>query len=228
MRRVTNLYRSSVGKKVLMAATGVIFVLFVIGHMYGNLKAFYGPDSFNHYAEFLREMGSPLFMHGQLLWIIRIALVVAVLLHVVPALQLWIMGSRARPVKYAHGLEIEETTIGARTMRWGGLLLLLFVVLHLLHLTVGSIHPEFVPGDAYNNLVVGFQWWPVPIAYIVVMAALCLHLYHGVWSSMQTLGISHPRFNRYRRPIAVIVAAVVFVGFIATPVAVMAGLLALT
>ncbi len=227
MRRVTNLYRSSVGKKVLMAGTGVIFVLFVLGHMYGNLKAFYGPEEFNHYAEFLREMGSPLFMHGQLLWIIRIALLVAVLLHVIPALQLWLMGNDARPVKYARGLDYQETTIGARTMRWGGLLLLVFVILHLLHLTVGTIHPDFVPGDAYNNLVVGFQWWPVPVAYIVVMGALCLHLYHGVWSGMQTLGLSHPRFNRYRRPLAVLVAAVVFVGFITTPVAVMAGILTL-
>ncbi len=227
MRRVTNLYRSSVGKKVLMAVTGVIFILFVVGHMYGNLKAFYGPDVFNHYAEFLREMGSPLLMHGQLLWIIRIALLVAVFFHVVPAIQLWLKGNKARPVKYARRLEIEETTIGARTQRWGGVLLFFFVIIHLLHLTVGSLHPDFIPGDAYNNLVVGFQETPVAIGYVVVMGALGLHLYHGVWSSMQTLGISHPRFNRYRRPIAVIVAAVVFFGFITAPVGVMAGILAL-
>jgi succinate dehydrogenase / fumarate reductase cytochrome b subunit len=227
MRRVLNLYRSSVGKKVLMAVTGVIFVLFVVGHMYGNLKAFYGPESFNHYAEFLREMGAPLLMHGQLLWIIRIALLVAVLLHVVPAVQLWLTGNKARPVGYAHGLELEETTVGARTMRWGGVLLFVFVVFHLLHLTVGSLHPNFIPGDAYNNLVVGFQAWPVGVGYIVVMGALSLHLYHGVWSSLQTLGINHPRFNRYRRPLALIVAAVVFVGFVSVPAAVMAGILTL-
>jgi succinate dehydrogenase / fumarate reductase cytochrome b subunit len=228
MRRVTNLYRSSVGKKVFMAVTGVIFVLFVIGHMYGNLKAFYGPEAFNHYAEFLREMGSPLFMHGQLLWLVRIALVVALILHVLPALQLWLLSNRARPVGYSRSLEIEETTIGARTMRWGGLLLLAFVILHLLHLTTGSLHPDFIPGNAYNNLVVGFQWWPVPIGYIIAMGALCLHLYHGVWSGMQTLGISHPRYNKYRRPLAVFVAVVVFVGFIATPVGVLTGALTLT
>ncbi len=227
MSRVLNLYRSSVGKKVLMAVTGVIFVLFVVGHMYGNLKAFYGPDTFNHYAEFLREMGSPLFMHGQLLWLIRIALLAAVLIHVVPAVELWIAGRRARPVSYARGLEIEETTIGARTMRWGGVLLFIFVVFHLLHLTVGSLHPNFIPGDAYNNLVVGFQAWPVAVGYIIVMGALCLHLYHGVWSSLQTLGINHPRYNRYRRPLAVIVAGVVFVGFVSVPAAVMAGILTL-
>jgi succinate dehydrogenase / fumarate reductase cytochrome b subunit len=92
---------------------------------------------------------------------------------------------------------------------------------------MGTIHPDFVPGDAYNNLVVGFQWWPVPVAYIVVMAGLCFHLYHGVWSAMQTLGINHPRFNRYRRPFALAVAGVVFVGFITTPVAVLTGILTL-
>jgi succinate dehydrogenase / fumarate reductase cytochrome b subunit len=227
MRRVTNLYRSSVGKKVFMAVTGALFVLFVLGHMYGNLKAFYGPETFNHYAEFLREMGSPLLMHGQLLWILRIALLVALALHVIPALQLWLTGHKARPVKYQHGLQPEESTFASRTVRWGGLLLLTFVVLHILHLTVGTIHPDFVPGDAYNNLVVGFQWWPVPVAYVVVMAGLCFHLYHGVWSAMQTLGINHPRFNRFRRPLAVIVAGVVFVGFITTPVAVLAGILTL-
>jgi succinate dehydrogenase / fumarate reductase cytochrome b subunit len=227
MRRVTNLYRSSVGKKVFMAVTGALFVVFVLGHMYGNLKAFYGPETFNHYAEFLREMGSPLLMHGQLLWVLRFGLLLALALHVVPALQLWWTGYYARPVKYQRGLTAEESTVASRTMRWGGLLLLAFVILHLLHLTVGTIHPDFVPGDAYNNLVVGFQWWPVPAAYIVVMAGLCFHLYHGVWSAMQTLGINHPRFNRYRRPIALMVAGVVFVGFVTTPVAVLTGILTL-
>jgi succinate dehydrogenase / fumarate reductase cytochrome b subunit len=227
MRRVTNLYRSSVGKKVFMAVTGALFVGFVLGHMYGNLKAFYGPETFNHYAEFLREMGSPLLMHGQLLWILRIGLLLALALHVIPALQLWMTGSDARPVKYQRGLQPEESTFASRTMRWGGLILFTFVVTHLLHLTVGTIHPDFVPGDAYNNLVVGFQVWWVAVLYVLVMAVLCFHLYHGVWSSMQTLGINHPRFNRYRRPIALIVAAVVFVGFISTPVAVLAGILTL-
>jgi len=227
MSRVLNLYRSSVGKKVLMAATGVIFVVFVLGHMYGNLKAFYGPETFNHYAEFLRDMGAPLFMHGQLLWLIRIALILAVLIHVIPAVQLWIAGNRARPVSYVRGLEIEETTIAARTMRWGGLILFVFVVLHLLHLTVGSLHPDFIPGDAYNNLVVGFQVWPVSAGYIVAMGVLSLHLYHGVWSGLQTLGLNHPRYNRYRRPLAAIVAVVVFVGFVSVPAAVVAGILTL-
>jgi len=227
MRRVLNIYRSTVGKKVLMAVSGVLFSGFVLGHMYGNLKAFLGPETFNHYAEFLREMGAPLLMHGQLLWVFRIALILAVLIHVVPALQLWWLSRNARPVKYARKLDTLETTFAARTMIWGGILIAVFVILHILHLTTGNLHTDFVPGDAYNNLVVGFQWVPIPILYIVVMAAICLHLYHGVWSAFQTLGINHPRYNRWRRPLAVIVAAVVFVGFISVPVGVLAGILTL-
>jgi len=227
MRRVLNLYRSSVGKKVLMAVTGVLFVLFVLGHMYGNLKAFYGPEKFNHYAEFLREMGAPLFGHGQLLWLIRIVLLAAVGIHVLAALQLWRMSHVARPVKYERGLQVEESTFASRTMRWGGVLLFLFVVLHILHLTTGSIHPDFIPGDAYNNLVVGFQAWPVAVGYIIVMAVLALHLYHGVWSGLQTLGLNHPRYNGYRRPLAIIITVVVFVGFISVPVGVLTGILTL-
>lgn len=228
MRRVLNLYRSSVGKKVLMAVTGALFVLFVLGHMYGNLKAFYGPEQFNHYAEFLRDMGAPLLPHGQLLWIIRIALLVAVGIHVLAALQLWRVSYVARPVRYERGLHVEESTFASRTMRWGGLLLLLFVALHILHLTTGTVHPDFIPGDAYNNLVVGFQAWPVAVGYIVVMTALAFHLYHGVWSGLQTLGFNHPRYNGYRRPLAAIITAVVFVGFISVPVGVLAGILAIS
>lgn len=228
MRRVLNIYRSTVGKKVLMAVSGAIFTGFVLGHMYGNLKAFFGPETFNHYAEFLREMGAPLFMHGQLLWLFRIVLLLAVLIHVLPAIQLWLLGKSARPINYARKLDTQETNIAARTMIWGGLLIGTFVVLHILHLTTGNLHPDFVPGDAYNNLVVGFRWLPVPILYIVVMAAICLHLYHGVWSALQTLGINNPRYNGYRRPLAVVVAAVVFVGFISVPVGVLAGILTLS
>ncbi len=227
MRRVLNIYRSTVGKKVLMAASGIVFTGFVLGHMYGNLKAFFGPETFDHYAEFLREMGSPLFMHGQLLWLFRIALLLAVLVHVVPGIQLWMLSRSARPVKYARKLDTLETTVAARTMIWGGVLIAAFVVLHVLHLTTGHLHPDFEPGRAYNNLVLGFQWPPIPIGYIVVMAAICLHLYHGVWSFLQTLGLNHPRFNKYRRPLAVFVAGVVFVGFISVPVGVLAGWLTL-
>jgi succinate dehydrogenase / fumarate reductase cytochrome b subunit len=224
MRRVLSLYRSSVGKKILMAVTGVFFVFFVLAHMYGNLHAFQGPEKFNHYAEFLREVGDPIFAHGQLLWIFRILLLLAVGIHVLAAFQLWWMSNDARPVKYARGLTPEESTYASRTMRWGGVLIFLFVVYHLLHFTIGSVHPNFVPGAAYENLIIGFQSWVVVAFYIIVIGALSLHLYHGVWSGLQTLGVNHPRYNKVRRPIALLVAGGIFLGFISVPVAVVTGI----
>jgi succinate dehydrogenase / fumarate reductase cytochrome b subunit len=225
MRRVLHLYRSSVGKKILMAVTGVIFVLFVLAHMYGNLKAFYGSEYFNHYAEFLREMGAPIFAHGHLLWVMRIVLVAAVGIHMLMAFQLWWGAKQARPVKYGKRLQPEESTYASRTMRWGGVIIITFVIYHLLHFTIGTVHPDFVHGAAYENLVIGFQSIPVVIAYAIAMGALCLHLYHGVWSGMQTLGANHPRYNKFRRPTALVVAGVIFVGFMTVPVSVVAGIL---
>jgi succinate dehydrogenase / fumarate reductase cytochrome b subunit len=225
MRRVLSLYRSSVGKKILMAVTGIIFVSFVLVHMYGNLKAFYGPEYFNHYAEFFREMGAPIFAHGHLLWIMRITLLLAVGIHMLMAFQLWWGANKARPVKYAKGLKPEESTYASRTIRWGGVIIITFVIYHLLHFTVGTVHPRFVRGDAYGNLVAGFQSIPVVIVYGIAMCALCLHLYHGVWSAMQTLGASHPRYNKYRRPVALTVAGIILFGFMAIPVSVITGIL---
>ncbi|MFQ5705161.1 MAG: succinate dehydrogenase cytochrome b subunit [Gemmatimonadales bacterium] len=225
MQRVFNLYRSSVGKKVMMAATGVIFFLFVLLHMFGNLKAFSGAEKFDHYAESLREMGAPILGHGQALWIVRVVLLLAVTVHVVAAVQLWRMSKSARPVPYQHGLEHAASTYASRTMRWGGVIIFLFVVYHLLHFTTGSVHPDFVPGSAYHNLVVGFQSWPVAVAYIVAMCALAMHVYHGVWSGLQTIGANHPRYNRLRRPFAAVVAVIIFLGFVSIPVSVLAGIL---
>lgn len=225
MRRVSSLYRSSVGKKILMAVTGVVFVLFVIAHMIGNLKAFMGPEHFDEYAHFLREVGEPVFPYGVLLWIFRLVLLGCLGIHALFALQTWRTSAVARPVKYAKGLQPEESTFASRTMRWGGIVLFLFVVAHLLHFTTGHLHPNFVPGAAYDNLILGFQMQWVAGLYVVVMFVLSLHLYHGVWSSFQTLGLNHPRYNRYRRPLAAAVAVAVFLGFASVPVAVLAGTL---
>lgn len=228
MRRVHSLYRSSVGKKILMAATGVLFVLFVIAHMVGNLKAFLGAEHFDEYAEFLRSVGAPAVPHGWLLWGFRIALLACLAIHALFALQTWRTSATARPVKYARGLTPEESTFASRTMRWGGVVLFVFVVAHLLHFTTGHLHPDFQPGEAYHNLVLGFQTPWVAVLYIVVVAVLGLHLYHGVWSGMQTLGLNHPRYNWFRRPLAAVVALVVFAGFISVPVGVLTGALALS
>ncbi len=225
MRRLFSLYRSTVGKKILMAASGVVLVLFVLGHMAGNLKAFQGPAAFDAYAEFLREVGSPLLGHGELLWIVRAVLVGAVAIHILAAWQLTRTSHAARPVAYRRRLEPEASTYASRTMRWGGVVLVLFVVYHLLHFTFGTAHPDFVTGAVYHNVIVGFRIWWVVAAYTVAMLALGFHLYHGVWSAFQTLGVNHPRYNGLRRPLAGIIAVVVVAGFLAVPLAVATGVL---
>lgn len=223
MRRVVTLYRSSVGKKAVMAVTGSVLFLFVLGHMAGNLKVFQGPEKINAYAEFLREIGDPVLGHGQFLWIARIALLVVVGLHIVSATQLTLAARRARPVKYRRAVHLEDS-YASRTMVWGGIIIVTFVVYHLLHLTFGSAHPDFRPGDVYYNLVRGFQVWPVSIGYIIAMIALGFHLYHGVWSAFQTVGANHPKYNHWRRIFAGLVTGLIVVGNISIPVAVLAGI----
>lgn len=224
MGRLLELYRSSVGKKIVMALTGAVLVLFVVGHMAGNLKAFQGAAAFNHYAEGLREVGKPFLPRTGALWIVRGVLLASVALHIMAAVQLARSSRAARSVDYRKE-ESLAFSYASLTMRWGGVVIFLFVVYHLLHLTFGTAHADFVPGDAYHNLVVGFRNPLVSGAYIVAMGALALHLYHGVWSSFQTLGLNHPKYNRFRRPLAAAVATLVFVGFVAVPVAILAGVI---
>lgn len=223
MRRLFTFFRSSIGMKAVMAVTGLILVLFVIGHMVGNLKVFQGPEKFDAYAEFLREVGEPLVGYGQLLWVARIVLLASVIAHIGAALQLTRVGVAARPVRYQRWTP-DASTYASRTMRWGGVIIFAFVVYHLLHLTFGAAHPDFVPGAAYHNVLAGFRTWPVTVAYVVAVTALGFHLYHGVWSVFQSLGANHPDYNRYRRPVAGAVAAVVTLGFITVPIAVVTGL----
>jgi succinate dehydrogenase / fumarate reductase cytochrome b subunit len=222
MSRVTALTHTLIGKKVVMAVSGVILLGFVLGHMVGNLKVFQGPEHFDAYAEGLRTVGAPLFGRGQLLWAVRLVLLVAVVLHIAAAWAVTRASWAARPEGY-HALRLVETTYAARTMRWGAGIILLFVIFHLLDLTFGRVNPSFVPGDPYHNVIATFGRVPVALGYIVAMAALCLHLYHGIESACQTLGFDHPRYNVWRRRIALGFSLVVAGGFIAVPVAVLAG-----
>jgi succinate dehydrogenase / fumarate reductase cytochrome b subunit len=224
MRRVFSFYRSSVGKKILMAVTGLMFFGFVFGHMLGNLKAFLGPEEFNAYAEGLRSFGAPLIPHGYFLWGVRIVLLAALVIHVTMMIQLWLMARRARPVAYEKPVHLEDT-FASRTMRLGGIAILAYIVYHLLHLTVGSVHPDFIRGDAYHNLVVGMQSVPVAIAYMVAVVILGFHLHHGVWSMLQTLGLNHPKYNPARRVFSLVFAIVTVVGFLTIPVGVLTGVL---
>jgi succinate dehydrogenase / fumarate reductase cytochrome b subunit len=216
--------RSTVGKKIAMAISGVILVLWIIAHMLGNLKAFLGPKSINDYAEGLRTLGEPFFPATTVLWIVRIVLIAAVVIHIVSAAQLTLLSRAARPIHYRKPPHL-ELTYASRTMRWGGVIILAYIVYHLLHMTFGSVHPDFVPGDVYHNLITGFRAWPVVLAYIVATAALMFHLYHGIWSALQTLGASHPRYERIRRTGSAAISIVLFIGFVAVPVGVLAGVL---
>jgi succinate dehydrogenase / fumarate reductase, cytochrome b subunit len=220
------LWRTSVGKKVVMAVTGIILTAFVIGHMLGNLKVFAGEEEFNAYAEWLREVGSPVFGVEQLLWLARLVLLAAVLLHVIAAVQLTRMSRAARPVGYDRKAFI-YTTYAARTMRWGGVIIALFVIYHLLHFTFGVVGyspGQFKPRSVHSNVVRGFSVWYVSAFYIAAMAALGLHLYHGVWSTFQTLGVADIGASRIYRGLAAVVSLGVVAGNISVPVAVLTGL----
>ena len=208
---------SSIGRKAVMAITGLILFGFVIGHLVGNLQVYQGPEKLNAYGVLLRKL-------GPLLWAARIALLVSVALHIWAALSLTLSNRRARSLGY-ESYTPQASTYASRTMRWSGVLVLLFVVYHLLHFTFGAhvVHPDFIHGDIYHNFIVGFQNPLVSFFYIVSMLALGLHLYHGAWSTLQTLGASHPTLDRVRRGIAAAVTAVIVLGNISMPVAVMAG-----
>ena len=202
-----------------MAATGAILFGFVLGHMIGNMTVYLGPEAINGYAVFLRE-----FLHGAGLWVARAVLLAAVILHIWSATSLTLTSRKARPVAYAK-VEWRESTYASRTMRWSGVILLLFVIYHLMHFTFGNAHPAFIEGDVYHNFVSGFRSVPASIVYIVAMIALGLHLRHGFWSMFQTLGVSHPRYIAMAKTGAWIFAAIIVLGNISFPLAVLAGVL---
>ena len=217
------LARSLIGKKLLMAVTGVILFLFVVGHLLGNLKVYEGPEPFNAYAEGLRTVGAPFFGRGQLLWVARIVLLASVLVHIWAAIAVTRASWRARPVAYRR-LEPVETTYAARTMRWGGVIILVYVIYHLLDFTFGRVNPSFVPGDVYHNVVASFRMWPVSAAYVVAMLVVGLHIYHGLWSAGQTLGVNRPPTVGWRRGVSAVIAVLIAGGYISIPVAVLSGL----
>jgi succinate dehydrogenase / fumarate reductase, cytochrome b subunit len=223
MHRVISLYRTSVGKKFYMAVSGVILIGFLVAHMVGNLKVFTGAEAFDKYALFLREVGYPLLPHYGALWIFRLVLLAAVGIHMLSALQVYLQSRNARGGKYTK----EESIVfsyASRTMRWGGVIIITFVVYHLLHFTTGNAHPDFVYGEAYRNVVIGFQNPLVVGAYVVALVMVTFHVYHGLWSAFQTIGANHPKYNPIRRPLALVLALLLLVGFLTVPVGVMAGI----
>ncbi|HEY7896060.1 MAG TPA: succinate dehydrogenase cytochrome b subunit [Gemmatimonadaceae bacterium] len=215
--RVRLFWRSTVGKKIVMSVTGLIMVGFVLLHMIGNLQIFEGAARINAYSHFLHHT------INELLWLVRVVLLVSVVLHIVAAIQLTRIDRAARPVGYRRR-EPQAATVASRSMRWGGLALALFIVFHVLHLTTGTIQPvPFAPGDVYANVMGGFRIWWVTLIYVLAMIALGLHIFHGAWSSIRTLGVNRPKAEPLRRPVAALVAVILWAGFSVVPVAVFFG-----
>jgi succinate dehydrogenase / fumarate reductase cytochrome b subunit len=221
----SDVYRFAVGKKAVMAVTGIILFGFVLIHMIGNLHMYEGPQYLNDYGRFLRQVGAPAIPPHAALWIARLVLLTAVVLHMWAAWQVTLLNRAARPQRYVQQRTV-QTTYAARTMRWGGVIIALFVVFHILNLTTGTVHPggPFVEGEVYNNVVTGFRVWWVSLFYIVAQVALGFHLYHGLWSMFQSLGWSHKRFNLWRNAFAHAFAWLITLANISFPLAVLTGL----
>lgn len=209
---------STIGRKVVMALTGLVLLTFVVGHLLGNLQLYLGPDALNEYAAWLREV-----LHGAGLWIARGGLLVAAALHLWAATSLTLESRRARAVPYRRW-EPEESTYASRTMRWGGVIIFLFVIFHLLDLTFGSAHPDFRTHDVYHNVIASFRRVPVAAGYLAANVALGFHLRHGAWSMLRTLGLAHPRYGAWAKAAALVFALAVTAGNVSFPIAVLAGL----
>jgi succinate dehydrogenase / fumarate reductase cytochrome b subunit len=207
-----------VGKKVVMGVTGIIGIAFVILHSLGNLLIFQGSTALNAYSHFLKSS-------AELLWALRVTLIVALILHVIAAAQLTRQSRAARPTGYVKR-ESQVATVASRTMRWGGVLLLIFIVFHILHFTTGTIRPTgaFSHEDVYSNVVGSFRIWWVALFYVVAMIALGFHLFHGAWSSMRSIGVSPPSPRPLHRRLSLLIAILVWAAFTSVPVAVFTGL----
>lgn len=210
-------WQTTIGKKAVMAITGVILFGFLVGHLLGNLQMFLPPDAINNYSATLKSLPA-------LLWGTRIVLLISVTLHIWASFQLWALQRAARPVGYVKKVN-EHSTYASRTMKWSGPILLAFIIYHLLHFTVGAVHfgGPFDEKNVYNNVAYGFGFWPVSVFYIIAMTMLCYHLYHGLWSMFQSLGFSHPVYTPWLRRFAKVFAILLALGFISIPVAVLAG-----
>jgi succinate dehydrogenase / fumarate reductase cytochrome b subunit len=212
MNRLGALWQSSVGKKAVMAVTGLVLAAYLITHVLANLLVFGGPDRINRYAALLHGSGAAL-------WGARLVLLAAAALHILAAVQLTLRSRAARPRPYAAGREPQASTLAGRTIRWGGALILVFVVYHVLHFTTGDAHPDFVELNPYHNVTTGFRNPWVAAFYVIAMMAVGLHLYHGLWSSGRSLGLSEPSPRPFRRRLALMLSGFIWLGFTAIVVA---------
>ena len=206
MSRLGALWQSSVGKKAVMAVTGLVLVAYLISHVLANLLVFDGPDRINRYAALLHGTGGAL-------WGARLVLLAAAFFHVLAAVQLTLRSRAARPQPYAGGREPQASTLAGRTIRWGGALILIFLVYHILHFTTGAAHPDFVELNPHHNVSTGFRSPWVAGFYLLAMLAVGLHLYHGLWSSGRSLGVSEPSPRPFRRHLPLVLAGIIWLGF---------------
>jgi succinate dehydrogenase / fumarate reductase cytochrome b subunit len=219
-------FTSDVGMKWMMALTGIGLLGYVLVHMIGNLKIFIGPEDLDHYAESLRTLLYPIFPKEGVLWLFRVGLTAMAVIHIWSAVVLTLRNWKARgKVRYDAKRRYTAVNYASRTMRWGGVLIALFVLFHLADLTIGSANPEYVAGDVYNNVVLSFERWPVALFYLITMVFLALHIYHGAWSLFQSLGLANPRYDSWRRGLAVALALAILIGNSSIPIAVQLGIL---
>ncbi len=216
-------YRSAVGKKWVMALTGIMIMGFVFIHAIGNLKVYLGAEGFNHYGEFLRELLVPILPRTVLLWLMRLGLITAFALHIHSAYGLTRMNQRANGPGYERSRDWQAANAASRSMRWTGIVIALFLLFHLADLTWGTLNPDFVRGDVYRNFVATFSRPPVAAIYIAANVALALHLFHGAWSMFQSLGLNNPKWNSWRRSFATGFAVLIAVMNISFPIAVLTG-----
>ncbi|MBD8868654.1 succinate dehydrogenase cytochrome b subunit [Nocardioides donggukensis] len=218
--------RSTIALKLLMAVTGLVFIGYVLLHMYGNLKVFAGQEAFDEYAHHLRTFGEPMLPYGGLLWTVRVVLLLSIVGHAYAAFALWARAGRARTQKYVVRKAV-ASTLSSKMMRWGGVALLLFVIFHLLHFTTQTVHPGGVTESPYERVVNSFapEYWYLTVIYLLAMVALAMHLRHGVWSASQTLGLTNSAASRTRANLAgVFLAVVIAGGFALVPLSILLGL----
>jgi succinate dehydrogenase / fumarate reductase cytochrome b subunit len=215
---------SSVFKKVVMAISGIILVLYLIAHMIGNLKAFSGAEDFNHYSEWLRTIGNPALPGATALWLIRVVLLVAVLAHMWAAVSLWRQAKRARPQAYVTKKSVAQS-YASRTMRWGGVIILAFIIFHILDLTLGAVNAEGRDGEPFDRMLASFQNPVVTAFYAISVILVGMHLRHGIWSATQTLGQSNRRREVTVNYAATAIATVLTIGFLLPPFSILFGLI---
>ncbi|MBI2708349.1 MAG: succinate dehydrogenase cytochrome b subunit [Actinobacteria bacterium] len=221
---LVELYRSSVGKKYVMAITGALLMGFVFAHMVGNLKMYLGAAEYDGYADFLRRLLVPILPRTVTLWLMRVGLIAAFALHIHAAYSLTRINHRARAVKYQSRRDYVAATYASRTMRWTGIIITLFLVWHLFDLSwTGTGYRSFYRGAVYENVDASLSRIPVAALYIVANLALGVHLFHGAWSLFQSLGWNNPRFNRWRKWFAYGFSGAVTLGNVSFPIAVLAG-----